>query len=211
MQRENSLKIKKTIQKKVIETEKSFLSLLQFPDLELLEKCVDDVIKGDSLEKRPPITVFGKKTHQPRNVGFFSDEVKSYKYSNRAHASIPMTSNLREMLSTVNSIYESDYNGILVNEYLDGKDKIGAHSDSEIELIKEIGVVALSWGASRKFRIRSKKGKGILKDVVTKSGELMQMGGEFQKEFTHEIPEELTVKEKRISFTFRKHTNFLEK
>ena len=31
------------------------------------------------------------------------------------------------------------------------------------------------------------------------------MGGEFQKEFTHEIPIERKVKNVRWSFTFRKH------
>ena len=35
---------------------------------------------------------------------------------------------------------------------------------------------------------------------------MLQMGGDFQKEFTHEIPIEKKVKEPRISFTFRKHT-----
>ena len=31
------------------------------------------------------------------------------------------------------------------------------------------------------------------------------MAGDFQKEFTHEIPAEKKIKEGRISFTFRKH------
>ena len=31
------------------------------------------------------------------------------------------------------------------------------------------------------------------------------MAGEFQKEFTHEIPMEKKKKKARISFTFRKH------
>jgi len=34
---------------------------------------------------------------------------------------------------------------------------------------------------------------------------MLQMKGEFQKEFTYEIPVEKKVKTKRISFTFRKH------
>ena len=42
-------------------------------------------------------------------------------------------------------------------------------------------------------------------DVLTNSYELLHMGGDFQKEFTHEIPIEKKVKEPRISFTFRYH------
>jgi alkylated DNA repair dioxygenase AlkB len=43
-------------------------------------------------------------------------------------------------------------------------------------------------------------------DVPTNSGEMLIMGGDFQKEFTHEIPIEKKIKHPRISFTFRKHT-----
>jgi len=31
------------------------------------------------------------------------------------------------------------------------------------------------------------------------------MGGDFQKEFLHEIPVQKKIKEPRFSFTFRKH------
>lgn len=197
--------------KTIIETEKSFLQIRQFPEKELLEKCVEEIMKDeDSLEKRPPIKIFGKEVHQPRNVGFFSNEAKHYKYSGREHDSKKLTENLARMLDLVNQLYDSDYNGILVNEYVNGDDNIGAHSDNESELIKGVGVVALSWGESRKFRIREKQTKEIIKDIFTENGELMQMGGQFQKEFTHEIPKEPNKKGKRISFTFRKHTNLIK-
>jgi len=42
-------------------------------------------------------------------------------------------------------------------------------------------------------------------DIPTTSKEIWIMGGDFQKEFTHEVPVEKRVKDKRISFTFRKH------
>ena len=39
----------------------------------------------------------------------------------------------------------------------------------------------------RKFRIRDKTNK-IVQDIITKNNYLIQMTGNFQKEFTHEIP-----------------------
>jgi alkylated DNA repair dioxygenase AlkB len=38
-----------------------------------------------------------------------------------------------------------------------------------------------------------------------KSCDIIFMSGDFQKEFTHEIPKQLKIKEPRYSFTFRHH------
>ena len=64
----------------VIKTEKSFLSKEKFPNQELLEKCVISI--KNKLEERPKIWVYGKECRQNRNVGFFSNDVERYSYSN---------------------------------------------------------------------------------------------------------------------------------
>ena len=84
---------------------------------------------------------------------------------------------------------------------MDGNDYIGAHSDDELGLDK-VGVVSISYGAERIFRIRDKKTKQIICDESTTHCS----GGDFQKHYTHEIPVQKKVKNSRISFTFRKHT-----
>jgi len=72
-------------------------------------------------------------------------------------------------------------------------------------MLDKTGVVALSYGTSRKFRIRDKNTNKIVKDIDTGHMVLLNMGGEFQKEFTHEIPVEKKISGCRYSFTFRKH------
>jgi alkylated DNA repair dioxygenase AlkB len=140
-----------------------------------------------------------------RGVGFFSDESIGYRYSGQLAESRKMTPSLLELLDTVNDLYGTAYNGILVNKYFNGEDYISAHSDDETNL-DESGVVGISWGVTRKFRIRSKTKSSGFTDFPLVSGSMLQMGGDFQKEFTHEIPVEKKVKKVRISFTFRKHT-----
>ena len=108
-------------------------------------------------------------------------------------------------MSYINTKFNYDYNGILINKYLDGNDCIGKHSDDERGLDAKIGVIAISYGAVRKFRIRNKITGKIEIDVPTGASKIIQMAGNFQKEFTHEIPIEKKVKEVRYSFTFRKH------
>ena len=114
------------------------------------------------------------------------------------------------MLQHVNWLFGSNFNGILVTRYKDGNDRTGAHSDrkrnvSGIGVGVGIGVVSVSYGAVRKFRIRDKITKKVVSDIPTISGQMIQMGGKFQKEFTHEIPVQKKIKEVRYSFTLRNY------
>tara|TARA_A100001015_G_scaffold296719_1_gene377372 strand:- start:397 stop:990 length:594 start_codon:yes stop_codon:yes gene_type:complete len=182
---------------------KSFLDCQYFENIELLEKCILET--QDKLIVNPKIRIFGKEATQHRSVGFFSNESIGYKFSGQTSQSIPLTPALAEILEYINHIFNSKFNGILVNRYDTGEEYIGAHSDDESKLGNS-GVVALSWGATRKFRIRNKSDKKIVKDIDMNSGLLLQMGGDFQKEFTHEVPIQKKVKNVRVSLTFRKHT-----
>ena len=180
----------------------AFLDKGSFINKELLEKCITDI--EPQLEIKPEIIIFGKKCKQQRNIGFFSDKSKGYKYSNKMMESKPLTQSICKLLDIVNNEFGTQFNGILVNKYMDGNDYISAHSDDEIGL-DLIGVISISYGAERIFRIRKKDTKHIVYDTLTTHCGILQMGGNFQKLYTHEIPIQKKIKEPRISFTFRKH------
>lgn len=170
---------------------------------EFFEKCIEYI--KDKLKHRPEIILFGKVCHQNRAVGFFSNESIGYYYSRKLMASQPLNEVLEELLEMTNYIFGTSFNGILVNYYANGKETIGDHSDDESGLYDKI-VVALSLGAERKFRIRNKKTKQIVKDIKTKHSTYLVMKGDCQTEFTHGIPAESDVTEGRYSFTFRNHS-----
>ena len=180
----------------------AFLDKGIFVDTELLEQCISYV--EPQLEERPEIIVYGKPCKQHRNVGFFSDESIGYKYSKKLMASKPLSTSLSDLIVAINKMLGTQFNGILVNKYLDGNDYIGAHSDDETGL-DGLGVVAISYGSERIFRIRNKNDKTIVCDESTTHCGILHMGGNFQKLYTHEIPMQKKIKESRISFTFRKH------
>ena len=180
----------------------AFLDKGLFINKELLEQCV--LYVEPQLEERPEIIIYGKPCKQHRNVGFFSDESIGYKYSKKLMASKPLSPLLTDLLESINKMLGTQFNGILVNKYLDGNDYIGAHSDDETGL-DGIGVVAISYGSERIFRIRNKNDKTIVCDEPTTHCGILHMGGNFQKVYTHEIPMQKKIKESRISFTFRKH------
>lgn len=189
----------------IISTKNSKLICYTIDKDDLISECIEDV-KGNLIEN-PPIIVFGKKCIQHRSIGFFSNTSIGYKYSNQLAASQPLTEKLQELLDFVNETVNGDFNSILVNKYPDGEHYIGKHSDDETALSKNCGVACISYGATRKFRIRDKTNGTIIRDIPTSSDKLLVMSGDFQKEFTHEIPVEKKVKECRYSFTFRKHKN----
>lgn len=202
---------------KLIQTPKSFLSkenLLNIQssqiDQKLLDQCIDDI--KDQLDIKPPVKIFNKICYQQRDVGFFSDRSIGYHYANQLAKSKPMTLNLDLLVDLVNELFGSDFNGILINRYTGGDEYIGPHSDDEKNIDKS-GVIAISYGSERIFRIRDKKTKQIVQDIPFKNLDIICMGGDFQKEFTHEIPPTKKDAKKdakkevgiRYSFTFRHH------
>lgn len=185
---------------KLIET--SFLD-----HIDMINNAVAEAVLH--LVDRPPIVVWNRECNQPRDVGFFSDVSRGYFYSSQVMEANKLTPALKDVLNMLNHTFKSDFNGLLVNRYRDGKDTVGAHSDSEAALDPESGVVAISWGATRKFRIRRKmsgKAGTIEYDAVARHGYAIQMWGErFQNDFTHEIVAEAGVHDERISITARRH------
>lgn len=190
----------------IIKTDKSYLNLHSYADnyivREIVDKCIEEV--KDCLDIKPPIKFMGKIVYQQRDVGFFSNETEGYYYSGKLASSKPLKPNLVELLKIVNTLFGSSYNGILVNRYNDGTNYISDHSDNE-NTLDDIGVVAISYGAIRKFRIRNKITKEKVIDIPTTSYSLIQMGGNFQNEFLHGIPIEKKIMDVRYSLTFRKH------
>ena len=169
------------------------------------------------LLKYPKGKIFGKDITFHRAIGFFSDESVGYRFSGQVIKTGNLTPKLKEILHKVNTYFSKEYNGILVNVYYSGEDYISAHSDDEKEL-RNSDVIAISFGQSRTFRVRpknrnlkvegtkSKKHKTPVYDILTENGQLLIMRGEFQKEFTHEIPPEKCKDGVRISLTFRYHS-----
>ena len=169
---------------------------------ELIGGCIEDV--KYTLTEYPEFQIYGKKAIQHRCISFYSNESEGYTYSRKLEPSKKLTNNLSNLLMLINSNFNADFNGILINLYKSGEDYISAHSDDEKE-ISSAGVLSISVGAVRKFRIRDKSTRKIVKDIPTNSYSVINMTGDFQKEFLHEIPIEKKIKDIRISFTFRKH------
>ena len=181
---------------------------------EVIDQATTDVLPF--LITNPTFKLYGKTCTMRRSLAFFAKKEDSigYLFSGQlAHSQDPPAT-LQTLLSFVNDKFGSEYNGVLVNRYEDGKEYISDHRDDEGGLDNNIGVLSISVGAERTFRIKewhdAKKApcsrkEGEWYDVrTTPYHGIIMLGKDFQKKYTHGIPADKT-EEWRLSFTFRKH------
>ena len=194
--------------------------LYEQPGIRLLQRdfrehaAVIDRVVADAKPKltvKPPIFFMGEERRQQRNVGFFSDESSGYAYSGQKIDAKPLSDSMREILRVLSDEYGIAFNGLLVNRYADGAEYVSAHGDDEKGLDKGAGVVIVSWGAERLFRLRKKAPNETPKDpklfeTNTLPYHALQMEGDaFQTTLKHEIPIQKRVKAERVSITARRH------
>ena len=157
-------------------------------------------------EEHAEVMIYGKLTPIPRYQRSYG---RDYKFSGVVSKGYPIPPEIQPYLDWVNSLGYGEFNEILLNWYEDGSHYIGAHSDDESQLVPGSPIVTLTLclpGEPRKFRIRDRN-KKIVKDILTTNGMALVMGGDFQKQFKHEIVKMTGNAAKkagaRISITFR--------
>ena len=128
---------------------------------------------------------------------------KAYNYS---QINYPFQSFLPELQEVIEKLIVSisfEPNNCLINYYLDGKAKMGYHSDQTDILYPGTGVAIVSVGEMRTLRFRNIANKELFVDYKLSSGSLIYMTQEIQDTWQHAIPSSNT-EHGRISLTFRK-------
>eukprot|EP01084_Bolivina_argentea_P160478 279450_1 len=109
----------------------------------------------------------------------------------------------------------NEFNFCLVNRYNNGNDKIGFHKDDEKDLINNSSIADVSFGAMRDiiFKhqdiVRNKNNNNMDFDqvksvkIALKNGSLIVMRYPTNSYWYHSIPKRATVKNVRVSLTFR--------
>lgn len=158
--------------------------------------------------KQFEVMVYGKIHPQPRDSFYMADSGYPYKYAGVDRLPDDWTVSITMMKNYLGKCIEQikpghpEINGCLGNKYNNGHQYIGAHSDDEGDLSPGAFIVSVSLGASRDFIFTNKKTKEKVK-ILLESGSVLLMGGDCQKNWKHEIPKRLRVKDPRINLTFR--------
>ena len=127
---------------------------------------------------------------------------KEYAYSGAVHPKSKFTKPVKDLMKKINEEFDTEFNSCLLNKYEDGNQYISAHSDDEKGLSRHM-VIAVSIGSERVMKFRNKETFEIVKVVLTPGSLLMMKGKNFQKNWTHEITKQPSIKGCRISLTFR--------
>lgn len=132
---------------------------------------------------------------------------KSYQFNGSVTSDEPFNEVLTCVAERITRYFEVGMDGelpnsCLVNWYEDGDEYIGYHSDNERNLVPNKPIFIVSLGAERCIKMKNKKTNEVV-DFILENGSLFVMGGDTQKTHKHSIPKSKTIKEKRISLTFR--------
>lgn len=158
--------------------------------------------------KEHMVRVYGKLLPQPRLSCMLG---QSYRYSGttlEADGEIPeqfhpIIKRLNEMFVEIGEPQQGQINGVLCNRYADGTKYISPHSDDEKDIVPDSYICGLSLGATRHFDLRDKSAEEPRVRVDLTHGSMICMGKGVQKNYTHGVPKELTVKQPRENYTFR--------
>ena len=154
--------------------------------------------------RQDPITVFGKTYPQPRRTSLHSINNEPYSYSGIKMNPEPMSKTLNTILLKIKSVEKNVFTSVLLNQYRDGKDSNGWHSDDEKELGTNPIIASVSLGEKRFFHLKHKKNKNQRLKIKLQHGSLLIMGGKMQENWQHQIAKTRREIGSRINLTFRK-------
>jgi len=128
---------------------------------------------------------------------------KAYNYSQISYPYQDFLPSITQIVNSLSPVIGFEPNNCLVNYYLDGKAKMGYHSDQTDILYPETGVAIISVGETRTLRFRNIENKALFVNYQLSSVSLIYMTQEVQALWQHAIPVSET-NNGRISLTFRK-------
>ena len=149
------------------------------------------------------VRLFGREQPMPRLSCWIGDADAHYRYSGQDFVPQPWTPALAELRAALSADLGVAFNSVLCNLYRDGRDAMGWHSDAERELGAQPTIASLSFGATRRFRLRP-RGEGPTQDIALESGSLLLMAGETQQNWRHALPRTAKSVGARINLTFRR-------
>ena len=149
------------------------------------------------------IKVYGKVYAQPRLTALYGNEGKPYGYSNivmQPHNWSPLIMHIK---NEIENVCPENFTTVLLNNYRDGRDSNGWHSDNEKELGRNPIIASVSFGSERVFQMKHNTIKELKQNIILEHGSLLIMKGTTQHFWKHQIPKTAKPISERINLTFR--------
>jgi alkylated DNA repair dioxygenase AlkB len=127
----------------------------------------------------------------------------SYDYSGVSYENKPMHPLLVPLCTKLEETLGFEPNSCLINYYLDGRSKMGFHSDEIDNLETGTQIIIISLGTERKLSFRSTANYEQRRQYLLPHGSLLYMSQRTQEFWSHAI-KRANVLDGRISLTFRR-------
>jgi len=162
-----------------------------------------DIFKFGSKEINSP-----RKTQSfcfEENLNYnFNQKFKSSTFIKDQNHILKRIANHLKTLKQSNNHDANKINYVLINYYRNGKDYIGWHSDNEKSIDSSCGIFSLSIGQERAFQMKHiQTKKTIINQPLMDNSLLIMCGENTQKEYKHQVPKRLKLKDERFNLTFR--------
>ena len=145
--------------------------------------------------------IMGRRVALPRLTAWYGDA--GYRYSGIDNPPRPWLELLVELKGVAEALAGSPFNSVLLNLYRDGRDSMGWHSDDERSLGPEPVIASLSFGATRRFRLKHKQQPGLAIGLDLPPGSCLIMAGALQHHWRHALPKTARPVGSRVNLTFR--------
>jgi alkylated DNA repair dioxygenase AlkB len=173
------------------------VTLANFHPVSLLDELDREIVW-----RQDRIKIFGRTNPLPRLTAYYGDPGTAYKYSGIVNEPEPWTPTLLTLRKSLRDALGADFNAVLVNRYADGSQHMGYHADDEPELGPSPLIASLSFGATRRFLVKSCDGRErFALDLEDRS--LLIMAGSFQLDYRHALAKTKRQVGLRINLTFR--------
>lgn len=145
--------------------------------------------------------IMGRRVALPRLTAWYGDA--GYRYSGVDNPPRPWLGLLLELKGTAEALAGSPFNSVLLNLYRDGRDSMGWHSDDERSLGSDPVIASLSFGATRRFRLKHKRHPDLVIALDLPPASCLIMAGALQHHWRHALPKTAKLVEPRVNLTFR--------
>ena len=151
--------------------------------------------------RQETINLFGRHARVPRLTAWYGDA--PYSYSGLTMQPEPWTAQLLAIKVRTEQLSGHRFNCVLLNRYRTGRDSMSWHSDDEPELGPNPAISSVSFGASRRFRLRHRTRKEEKFAIELSHGSLLVMDQATQLHWQHSVSKTAKPVGERINLTFR--------
>lgn len=153
--------------------------------------------------QQPHLTLYGREHPIRRLQCWMGDDHAQYRYSGLLLEPVPWHKAVSGIRDKVTALCGHSFNAVLINQYRDGNDRMGWHSDDEPELGAQPWIASYNLGAKRAFAFRRRGQTRTGHTLELAHDQLLLMSPGVQHGWQHAVPVRQRIHDRRINLTFR--------